>query len=47
MWEDVRMALGEVTGDEFFLVVIFFFCIALFAWAPRVGEAIGGLFDDR
>ncbi len=46
VWDDVRMIFGEATPNEVLLVVIFFFCIVSFTWAPRVGEALGGLFTS-
>lgn len=45
MWETVRRFLGSATSDEVALAVIFFFCIVGFTWAPRIGEALGGLFE--
>ena len=45
MWETVRTALGETTRDEVLLVALFFVCVLLFGWAPRIGEALGGLFE--
>jgi len=47
MWDYVRMLLGDATPNELLLVVIFFFCIVSFTWAPRVGEALGGLFSTN
>jgi hypothetical protein len=45
MWETVRRFLGSATSDEIALAAIFFLCIVGFSWAPRVGEALGSLFD--
>ena len=46
MWETVRAILGEATTNEVLLVALFFVCVMLFSWAPRIGEAVGGLFDQ-
>jgi hypothetical protein len=43
--EWVRALLGDVTTGEVALVGVIFGVIVLFSWAPRIGEAIGGLFD--
>ncbi len=45
MWETARTAFGEATTDEVVLVALFFVCVVLFSWAPRIGEAMGGLFE--
>lgn len=42
----IRIVLGEVSSSELALVALFFVCILLFSWAPRMGEIVGGLFDD-
>ena len=45
MWDTLRTFLGEATFDEVALAALFFLCIVSFTWAPRLGEAIGGLFE--
>jgi hypothetical protein len=43
----MRALFGDVTGDELVLVGVIVALILAFSWAPRIGEAIGGLFDER
>ena len=45
MWEQVRSALGDISSDEAILVAILFIAILGFSWAPRIGGALGSLFD--
>jgi len=37
---------GEVSHSEAAVIALFFAAILMFAWAPRIGEAIGGMFDE-
>ena len=46
MWEYVRTLLGEVTMDEVALAAVLVVCVLGFSWAPRIGEALGGLFEQ-
>jgi len=46
MWDFVRSALGEANRFELALALVFFFTVVLYSWAPRIGEAVGGLFDE-
>lgn len=46
MWNFIRSILGEVTVNELTLVALLFAAILLFSWAPKLGEAVGGVFDD-
>ena len=42
----LQSILGSVTVSEIALVGLLFGSILLFSWAPRLGEAVGGWFDD-
>ena len=42
----LRSVLGEASTNELALVGLFFLLILGFNWAPRIGEAIGGLFEE-
>ncbi len=46
MWELVRSVFGEVTANELILVALMFSCILCYGLAPRLGELIGGMFDQ-
>jgi hypothetical protein len=39
----MRALFGDVTVRELVLVAVVFGLILLFSWAPRIGEAIGGM----
>jgi hypothetical protein len=47
VWNFLSGLFGEVTPSELVLVAVLFAAILLFSWAPRLGEAVGGLFDDE
>lgn len=42
----LRSALGEASPNEIALVGLFFLLILGFTWAPRIGEAVGSLFEE-
>lgn len=44
MMDTLTAVFGELSMNELMLVGVFFMCVAMFSWAPRIGEAIGGLF---
>jgi hypothetical protein len=44
--EFVRSVFGEASWNEVALVGVFFACVLFFGWAPRIGEAIGGMFEE-
>jgi hypothetical protein len=46
MWDFVRSLLGDVSANELVLVAVIFATVLLFSWAPRIGAAVGGLFDS-
>ncbi|MEZ4447717.1 MAG: hypothetical protein R3B72_52055 [Polyangiaceae bacterium] len=45
MWDWVRSVLGEASKTEIALAGVFVLCVTGFNWAPRIGEAIGGMFE--
>ncbi len=46
MWDSLRTIVGEVSSVELVLVGIIFSCVLGYTWAPRLGEAVFGLFDE-
>ncbi len=42
----LRTVLGEATTNEIALVGLFFVLVLGFTWAPRIGDALGGWFED-
>jgi hypothetical protein len=44
VWDFVRTFLGDITESELLLVGIIFLCVLGFSWAPRLGEALSGVF---
>ena len=45
MWDFVSASLGTVTVRELVLVGLIFVCVLAYGWAPKVGEAVGAMFD--
>lgn len=45
MWELARDWLGDVSPNELALVAVIFAAVLLYSWAPRIGAAVGGLFE--
>jgi len=46
VWDWLRSVLGETTTGEVVLAAVLFICVLGFSWMPRIGEAVGALFDD-
>lgn len=47
MEDFISSVFGEATWNEIALAGVFFACVVLFGWSPRIGEAIGALLEDR
>jgi hypothetical protein len=45
MWTWIQQVLGNVTRGELALVAVLSITILMFSWAPKIGEALGGLAD--
>ena len=45
MWDFLRSVLGDITRDEAVLVGLFFACVLLYSWFPKLGEAVGATFE--
>jgi hypothetical protein len=45
--ETLRTIFGQASPTELALVGLFFAMVLGFTWAPVLGEAIGGIFDDE
>ena len=41
----MTVVFGKATVEEVALVAIIFFCVLAYGWAPKVGEAVGALFE--
>lgn len=46
VWDYIRAVFGEVTVNELVLVGIIYLAVVAYSWAPRIGEAVGGMFDQ-
>ena len=46
MWDLVRSLLGDASPNELALAGLIFAAVILYSWAPRIGEAVGALFES-
>lgn len=46
MWDYIHAVFGEVNASELALVAIIYLAVVAYTWAPRIGEAVGGMFDQ-
>lgn len=46
MREVLNTFFGDVSNSEAAVIALFFAAVLLYSWAPRIGEAIGEMFDE-
>jgi len=44
--EVLVLFVGEITSQEVGVFILIFFAVVMYSWAPRIGEAVGALFED-